>query len=102
MVAGLVASATLFLHGCSPPPTRTSYGDREQILFRGNGAEPQDVDPQTVTGVPEEHIISALFEGLVAEDPRDLHPVPGVAESWDFSLDGQSDYVVVARPARDL
>ena len=90
MVAGLVASATLFLHGCSPPPTRTGYGDREQILFRGNGAEPQDVDPQTVTGVPEEHIISALFEGLVAEDPRDLHPVPGVAESWDFSLDGQT------------
>jgi oligopeptide transport system substrate-binding protein len=33
-------------------------------------------------------VLSALFEGLVAEDPRDLHPVPGVAESWDISPDG--------------
>src|ERR1044071_5097170 len=74
--------------GCTPPPTRVSFGDREQILFFGNGAEPQDVDPQTVTGVPEEHVITALFEGLVSEDPHDLHPVPGVAESWDISADG--------------
>jgi oligopeptide transport system substrate-binding protein len=83
-----IALAALALAGCTPPPTRISYGDREQILFRGNGAEPQDVDPQTVTGVPEDHIITALFEGLVSEDPHDLHPVPGVAESWDISVDG--------------
>jgi oligopeptide transport system substrate-binding protein len=30
----------------------------------------------------------AIFEGLVTEDPVDLHPVPGVAESWDISEDG--------------
>src|SRR6266545_7544913 len=83
MLAAVIACATLFQSGCTPPPTRTRYGDREQILFRGNGAEPQDLDPQIVTGVPEDHIIVALFEGLVSEDPHDLHPVPGVAESWD-------------------
>src|SRR6266436_4954905 len=79
--------AILFLNGCTPPPTRVSEGDREQILHRGNAAEPQDIDPQTVTGVSEDHIIVALFEGLVSEDPHDLHPVPGVAESWDASDD---------------
>ena len=58
-------------------------------IFRvGNGTEPQDLDPQSVTGVSEHKIIMALFEGLVAEDPRDLHPVPGQAESWDISPDG--------------
>src|SRR2546425_13026837 len=48
------AVAAALLGGCTPPPTRVSYGDREQVLFYGNGAEPQDVDPQIVTGVPED------------------------------------------------
>jgi oligopeptide transport system substrate-binding protein len=55
----------------------------------GNGSEPQDLDPQTVTGVTEHKIISALFEGLASEDPKDLHPVPGLAEKWDISEDGK-------------
>jgi len=59
-----------------------------QILNFGNGSEPQDIDPQTVTGIPEYHIITALCEGLVSEDPHDLHPIPGVAKSWEISDDG--------------
>src|SRR5690606_6204522 len=54
----------------------------------GVGAEPQDLDPQSVNGAPEHRVFSALFEGLVTEDPKDLHPVPGQAESWDISPDG--------------
>ncbi len=60
-----------------------------QILRIGNGTEPQDLDPQAVTGTPEHKIIMGLFEGLLTEDPQDLHPVPGVAESWDISPDGK-------------
>src|ERR1043166_8709913 len=67
----IVVAASL-LDGCTPPPTRVSHGDREQVLYCGNGAEPQDVDPQIVTGVAEDHIITSLFEGLVSEDPHDL------------------------------
>jgi oligopeptide transport system substrate-binding protein len=62
---------------------------RSPMIFRvGNGAEPQDLDPQAVTGEPEHKIIMALFEGLVTEDPKDLHPIPGLAESWNISEDG--------------
>lgn len=86
----MILLAALLLTACTPPPTRISYGDREQVLFRGNGAEPQDIDPQIVSGVPEDHIIVALFEGLVSEDPKDLHPVPGVAERWEVSPDGKT------------
>ncbi len=59
-----------------------------QIWRVGNGAEPQDLDPQTITGVPEHKLMMALFEGLVTEDPKDLHPVPGLAERWEISADG--------------
>jgi oligopeptide transport system substrate-binding protein len=57
------------------------------LLF-GNGTEPQDIDPQIVTGVPEHKILMALFEGLVTENPKDLGPEPGCAEKWEISPDG--------------
>jgi oligopeptide transport system substrate-binding protein len=59
-----------------------------QVLRMGNSAEPQDLDPQVVTGIPELNILLSLFDSLVEPDPHDLHPVPGQAESWDISPDG--------------
>jgi oligopeptide transport system substrate-binding protein len=40
-----------------------------------------------VTGVPENHLIRALFEGLAVKNPYTLEPEPGVAERWEFSED---------------
>lgn len=60
----------------------------DQILFVGNGAEPEGLDPHIVTGVPEHHILTALFEGLVGMDAGDPSPKPAVAESWEVSDDG--------------
>ena len=54
----------------------------------GNGAEPSDVDPQTITGIPERNIVVTLFEGLTRVDPETLEPRPGAAERWDVSADG--------------
>ncbi|MDD2765473.1 MAG: peptide ABC transporter substrate-binding protein [Opitutaceae bacterium] len=85
LLGAAVLSATA---SCTRPASPVVEGDRRQILLWGNGAEPQDLDPQTVTGVPEHHILTALLEGLVSEDPVDLHPVPGVAERWEVSPDG--------------
>ncbi len=59
------------------------------VLHLGNGGEPKSLDPQIVTGIIEERILSALFEGLVNFDPETLAPAPGVAKSWDISDDGK-------------
>src|SRR5690606_9361627 len=65
-------------------------GNRDKILFFGNGTEPQELDPHIVTGIPEHNIIAALLEGLVAKDPRTLEPAPAVAERWEISGDGKA------------
>ncbi len=64
-----------------------STATKNQILHLGNGTEPQGLDPHVVTGIPEFHIITALLEGLVTEDPKTLEPMPGAAESWAVSED---------------
>jgi oligopeptide transport system substrate-binding protein len=87
--AALVLGAGLLLAaGCTRRESPVASGNREQILYRGIGYEVTDLDPQLATGIAEQSIDSALFEGLVTEDPADLHPVPGVAESWEESPDG--------------
>ena len=85
------ALAALLLAGCSRSHTagRVVQGNREQIFHWGNGADPGDLDPQTEEAETSSHIFSALFEGLVSQDPHDLHPIPGVAQSWDLSPDGR-------------
>src|SRR5262245_4024216 len=67
--------------------TNVETGTREQVLHLGNAAEPQEVDPHVLTGIPEWNSIMALFEGLVSKHPADLGIQPGVAESWDVSPD---------------
>ena len=84
----------LFSAACSKSSDSTATGSGataqtgKKILLVGNGAEPQDLDPQIVTGVPEHHIIMSLIEGLVAEDPSGSGVVPGTAERWETSSDG--------------
>lgn len=60
--------------------------DNDQ-LYVGNGAEVQDLDPATVSGVTEHRVLSALFEGLTSLDPKTLQPIPAAAESWEVSDD---------------
>ncbi len=87
----------LFFTACSNKnQTKVSEGTKNQILHFGNGAEPQDLDPHIVTGVPEHNIISSLLEGLVTEDPKDLSLKPGMAESWRIS-DDHMTYVFMIR-----
>ncbi len=92
--------ALLVLASCHRPESNVEKGNRDQILHKGNGQEVQDLDPQLVNGVGEYNVISALIEGLVAEDPHDLHPVPGVAERWDISADGKLYTFHLRRNAR--
>jgi oligopeptide transport system substrate-binding protein len=87
------------LAGCGKHETAVQSGNREQILHRGLGYEVTDLDPQLVTGIAEGDVLRALFEGLVSEDPVDLHPVPGVAERWEISPDGLT-YTFFLREAK--
>lgn len=59
----------------------------ETVLHRGNGTEPQTLDPALAVGLPEAQIIYDLFEGLVSRGP-DGKAVPGLAERWEISPDG--------------
>ncbi len=77
----------LALSGCSRKESNLKNAADKGILYVGNGSEPQDLDPSTVTGVPEQRIVSALFEGLMSENPKTLAPECAVAQSWASSND---------------
>lgn len=77
------------LAACTGGESNVLSGNRDGIFHYGNGSEPQGLDPHVVTGVPENHILRALFEGLAVKNPYTLEPEPGVAESWDISEDGR-------------
>jgi oligopeptide transport system substrate-binding protein len=59
---------------------------KEQVLHRGNGAEPDSLDPQLSESTNSSNIQRDLFESLVGEAP-DGELIPGVAKRWDISED---------------
>ncbi len=83
-----VSFLAMLLTACGNSESNVVSGNRESVLHYGNGAEPQGLDPHVVTGVPEAHLVRALFEGLAVKNPKTLEPEPGVAERWDISDDG--------------
>jgi oligopeptide transport system substrate-binding protein len=60
-----------------------------QIVYRGNGEEPETLDPHLAVGVPSAHILRDLFEGLTTESPGG-DVVPGVALRWNISRDART------------
>lgn len=59
----------------------------QQVLHRGNGEEPQTLDPHLGEGVPTTNIVIDLFEGLTTTAP-DGEIIPGAAARWNISRDG--------------
>jgi len=57
------------------------------VLRRGNGGDPQTLDPARAEDVQAFRVLLDLYEGLVVAD-ADGEIIPGVAESWDVSSDG--------------
>ncbi|HET9044338.1 MAG TPA: peptide ABC transporter substrate-binding protein, partial [Burkholderiales bacterium] len=93
-----VATTVLALVGCgggqeSTPGTTTGTastvpGDYDPTtLRRGNGPEPDTLDPQLARTDAAFNILRDLFEGLTAVGP-DGAAVPAAAESWTVSPDG--------------
>lgn len=61
----------------------------DQIVRRGNGEEPETLDPHRAQGAPAAHILRDLFEGLTTESANgDI--IPGVALRWNISRDART------------
>lgn len=58
-----------------------------QVLHKGNGAEPESLDPHRAESVTAANILRDLFEGLTLP-AEDGSIGPGVAERWEVSDDG--------------
>lgn len=76
-----LTAATLF--------ASAAVAQAEMVLHRGNGSEPETMDPQKSTGVTEANIQFEVFEGLTTYTP-DGQITPGVAEKWEISDDGKT------------
>jgi len=65
-------------------------------LVRGNGPEPDSLDPQRARNVESANVLRDLYEGLTIVG-RDGAPAPGVATSWSVGADGLR-WTFVLRP----
>ena len=76
---GISAKNEVFF-GKTIPPERN-------ILRYVTGDEPETLDPPMSTGQPEARIYMAIYEGLVEYHPKNLRPIPALAERWDINND---------------
>ncbi len=82
----------LLLHAIASCDHRAETGSAaedtsDSVLRRGNGGEPQTLDPYLAEDVHAFNVLYDLYEGLVIEGP-DGSILPGVAENWEISDDG--------------
>jgi oligopeptide transport system substrate-binding protein len=66
------------------------------VLRRGNGFEPETLDPQLARSDAAFGIARDLFEGLTAFD-GDANVIPAAASAWQMSADGK-EYRFTIRP----
>jgi len=99
----LTFAASLLLIGCSSEnttsesnesakenQTTSSTNSKDGIVFhRGNGSEPDTLDPHRSEETSAADILRDLYEGLTAE-AIDGSLIPGVAERWEISEDGKT------------
>ena len=62
-------------------------GPASSRLVRGNGPEPDSLDPQRARTVESANVLRDLYEGLTTIG-RDGSPAPGAATDWRLSEDG--------------
>ena len=89
MRAGVAALAAMLAVGAALSGCGGDAGDASlHELRRGNGSEPDSIDPQLARMEAAMTILRDCYEGLVSMD-RDGTPVPGAAEGWTLSPDGR-------------
>jgi len=83
----VVILVAVTVSACGPDHADPNAADTRVTFNRGNGPEPDTLDPHRNEETAGAAILRDLFEGLVTEDV-DLNIVPGVALSWEISTDG--------------
>jgi oligopeptide transport system substrate-binding protein len=78
--------AALALSACGGRRGGDPNGPR--VLLRGNGPDPDSLDPHRARSTESMQVLRDLFEGLTRLD-RQAAPIPGAAESWTVSNDGR-------------
>jgi len=73
--------------GSTGPADASRRTEEPAVLRRGNGPEPDTLDPQRARTDAAFNILRDVFEGLTAVGP-DGEAVPAAAESWTVSADG--------------
>jgi ABC-type oligopeptide transport system substrate-binding subunit len=81
----LAALAAAWLAGCEEPASVSETPAREFV--RGNGPEPESLDPHLAQAEPAMNILRDLYEGLTALDAAG-QVIPGAASAWESSGDG--------------
>jgi oligopeptide transport system substrate-binding protein len=89
-LAALFALITLVLFDCgkqsgSPAPAASAH--EPVILLRGNGPEPDSLDPQKARSNEAQQILRDLYECLTSIG-KDGGVAPGVATSWEVTANG--------------
>jgi oligopeptide transport system substrate-binding protein len=81
--------------GCARDDTSAYFGATTRTgkdpgtLYVNSAGEPEYLDPGKCSDTLSGALIAQLFEGLTRDDPRDGHPVQGVAMRWDQSDDNR-------------
>lgn len=68
--------------------TTPKHGPDE--IWINNREEPQHLDPQLATGVPDGHLAMNTFARLVQIDPKTSKPIGDLAKSWEVSNEGRT------------
>src|SRR5689334_8736043 len=78
------ASLALALTGCGREDAR----DKANVLLRGNGPDPDSLDPHKARSTESMVVLRDLFECLTRLDAN-AAPIPAAAERWTVSNDGR-------------
>jgi oligopeptide transport system substrate-binding protein len=84
LVILLIAAAAAFFYFKAPAPRESA----EVTLNRGNGAEPESLDPHKSRSIQAADVLRDIGEGLLGYSP-DGQLIAAAAERWEISEDGR-------------
>jgi oligopeptide transport system substrate-binding protein len=91
IVTVICVVAALALSACSGGSASGTAGATaaQAVLLRGNGPEPDSLDPQRARATESQTVLRDLCEGLTTL-AKDASTAPGVATEWNAGADGKT------------